>query len=111
MLVKFCVTYLCIALLGSSAARAEARIPPGPAMVVDFDYYPRDEARIHVLEKRLADAIKRSGAGELAETELHVDGNKCSPSTQVISNVELVPPSRTTLEMSEVLADLPSLRV
>lgn len=44
-------------------------------MMVHFDYYPKDRARIRVLEHRLASAITRAGAGELGETEFHVDGN------------------------------------
>ena len=44
-------------------------------MMVHFDYYPKDRARIRVLEKRLESAIKRAGVGELGETEFHIDGN------------------------------------
>ena len=44
-------------------------------MMVHFDYYPEDRARIRVLEQRLESAIKRSGVGELGETEFHIDGN------------------------------------
>jgi len=44
-------------------------------MMVHFDYYPKDQARIHVLERRLETTIKRAGVGELGETEYHVDGN------------------------------------
>jgi hypothetical protein len=40
-----------------------------------FDFYLRDRARIRVLEQRLGSAIKRAGAGELGETEYHLDGN------------------------------------
>jgi hypothetical protein len=44
-------------------------------MMVHFDYYPRDRARIRALEHQLATAIKRAGVGELGETEVHIDGN------------------------------------
>ncbi|AOI61661.1 hypothetical protein [Burkholderia diffusa] len=44
-------------------------------MMVHFDYYPKDRARIRVLEQRLESAIKRAGVGELGETEFHIDGN------------------------------------
>lgn len=44
-------------------------------MMVHFDFYPKDRARIRALEHRLASAIKRAGVGELGETEFHVDGN------------------------------------
>ncbi|AOZ52745.1 hypothetical protein BKX93_05180 [Chromobacterium vaccinii] len=44
-------------------------------MTVRFDYYPQDLARIRALERKLASAIKRARAGELGETELHLDGN------------------------------------
>jgi hypothetical protein len=44
-------------------------------MMVHFDFYPKDRARIRSLEHRLASAIKRARVGELGETEFHVDGN------------------------------------
>jgi len=44
-------------------------------MMVHFDYYPKDRPQIRVLEHRLEGAIKRAGAGELGETEFHIDGN------------------------------------
>lgn len=44
-------------------------------MMVHFDYYPKDRARIRVLERRLEATIKRAGVGELGETEYHIDGN------------------------------------
>ncbi|KLU24027.1 hypothetical protein EOS_17560 [Caballeronia mineralivorans PML1(12)] len=44
-------------------------------MMVHFDFYPKDRARIGVLEHRLESAIKRAGVGELGETEYHIDGN------------------------------------
>lgn len=43
--------------------------------MVHFDYYPKDRPQIHMLEHRLADAIRRARAGELGETEFHLDGN------------------------------------
>ncbi|MFT4438779.1 hypothetical protein [Caballeronia sp. 15715] len=44
-------------------------------MMVHFDYYPKDRQKISALEHRLERAIKRAGAGELGETEFHIDGN------------------------------------
>jgi hypothetical protein len=69
-------TFLCIALFaGSAAASQQSQRPPGPVMMVHFDYYPKDLPQIRALEYRLEGAIKRAGVGELGETELHVDGN------------------------------------
>ena len=62
-------------LVGSVPVAAEQARPAGPAVMVHFDYNPKDKARIHALERRLGGAIKRAGAGELGESELHVDGN------------------------------------
>lgn len=62
-------TVLCIALLAGSAAASEpSQRPPGPVMMVHFDYYPRNLPRIRVLEHRLESAIRRAHAGELGET-------------------------------------------
>ncbi|WP_395068202.1 hypothetical protein [Paraburkholderia silvatlantica] len=72
---KTLATLLCIALAAGSAAAQPAQKPPGPAMMVHFDYYPKERPQIHALEQRLASAIKRANAGELGETELHIDGN------------------------------------
>lgn len=72
---KATATLLCIALAAGSAAAAPAQKPPGPVMMVHFDYYPKDRPQIHALEQRLASAIKRADAGELGETEIHIDGN------------------------------------
>ena len=72
---KATATLLCIALATGSAAAAPAQKPPGPVMMVHFDYYPKDRPQIHALEQRLASAIKRADAGELGETEIHIDGN------------------------------------
>lgn len=72
---KTTATLLCIALAAGSAAAAPAQKPPGPVMMVHFDYYPKDRPQIHALEQRLASAIKRADAGELGETEIHIDGN------------------------------------
>jgi hypothetical protein len=66
---------LTIAALSGSAAANPAQKPPGPAMMVHFDYYPKDRPEIHALEHRLASAIERANAGELGETETHIDGN------------------------------------
>ncbi|MFX1671769.1 hypothetical protein PWR63_05645 [Paraburkholderia sp. A2WS-5] len=69
-------TVLCIALFaGSTGASEPSQRPPGPVMMVHFDYWPRDLPRIRVLEHRLESAIRRAHAGELGETELHLDGN------------------------------------
>jgi len=43
--------------------------------MVHFDYYSKDRPRIHALEQKLASAITRARAGELGESELHIDGN------------------------------------
>jgi len=72
---KTIATLLAIAVTAGSAAAQEAPKPPGPAMMVHFDYYPQDRPRIHALEHLLARAIQRADAGELGETEIHVDGN------------------------------------
>jgi hypothetical protein len=69
------ITFACIALFAGSAASEQLQRPPGPVMMVHFDYYPKDRARIRVLEHRLESAIKRTGVGELGETEYHFDGN------------------------------------
>lgn len=69
------VTFLCTALFAGSAFSAEVPRPPGPVVMVHFDYYPKDFTRIHILEHRLEGAIKRAGVGELGETEFHLDGN------------------------------------
>lgn len=62
-------------LVSSVQAGGEQGRPAGPAVMVHFDYYPKDAARLHALERRLEGAIKRAGAGALGESELHVDGN------------------------------------
>jgi len=72
---KTLATLLGIALAAGSAAAQPAQKPPGPVMMVHFDYYPKDRPQIHALEQRLAGAIKRADAGELGETEIHIDGN------------------------------------
>jgi hypothetical protein len=66
---------LCLALSAGCAASEQPTRPPGPVVRVHFDYYPKDRARIRVLEHRLASAIKDAHVGELGETEFHVDGN------------------------------------
>ncbi|WP_321910221.1 hypothetical protein [Paraburkholderia sp. J11-2] len=72
---KAITALLFIALAAGNAAAEPAQKPPAPAMMVHFDYYPKDRLQIHALEQRLASAIKRADAGELGETEIHVDGN------------------------------------
>jgi hypothetical protein len=68
--------FLCVALLaGNAAALEQSQRPPGPVMMVHFDYYPKDRPQISALEHRLESAIKRANAGELGETEFHIDGN------------------------------------
>ncbi|NTX27953.1 hypothetical protein HT746_12565 [Burkholderia pyrrocinia] len=49
--------------------------PPGPVVMIHFDYDEKDRARLHALERRLDRAVRQAGAGELGETELHRDGN------------------------------------
>ena len=76
MLRRAFVAFLFAALFADcSVASDQADRPPGPVMMVHFDYYPQDMPRIHALERRLESAIKRAGVGELGETEFHLDGN------------------------------------
>ncbi len=63
------------ALLAGNAAADVPPKPPGPVVMVHFDYYDRDNARLLALEQRLDRAVKQAGAGELGETEVHRDGN------------------------------------
>jgi hypothetical protein len=49
--------------------------------MVHFDYYPKDIARIHALERQLAGAIKKAHAGELGETEFQTAICICSGRT------------------------------
>lgn len=63
------------ALLNGSVAAELLPKPPGPVVMVHFDYYEKDQARLHALEHRLDRAVRQAGAGELGETELHRDGN------------------------------------
>jgi hypothetical protein len=75
---KALLAFACFALFVGNAVAEQPSVPKmqaGPAMEVHFAYYPKDRARIRVLEGRLASAIKRAGAGELGETEYHADGN------------------------------------
>lgn len=62
-------------LLAGNAAADVPPKPPGPVVMVHFDYYEKDKARLYALEQRLDRAVRRAGAGELGETELHRDGN------------------------------------
>lgn len=70
-----CAALLGWALLAANAAADVPPKPPGPVVMVHFDYYEKDKARLHALEQRLDRAVKQAGAGELGETELHRDGN------------------------------------
>lgn len=68
------------ALLGFAlfAGGVAAEVPPNllrPVVMVHFDYYEKDLARLHALERRLDRAVRQAGVGELGETELHRDGN------------------------------------
>lgn len=72
---KVLVAFLCAVFSAGSVASSQTDAPPGPVMMVHFDYYPRDRAQIHTLERRLDSAIRRAGVGELGETEYHIDGN------------------------------------
>jgi hypothetical protein len=70
------LTLLAAALVAGNAVAAQApQRPPGPVVMIHFDYYSKDRPQIHALEQRLRSAIKRAGAGELGESELHIDGN------------------------------------
>ncbi|MBX9298435.1 hypothetical protein LQR30_14085 [Chromobacterium piscinae] len=66
---------LLLAFSAAAAAAPPTQKLPEPSITVRFDYYPQDLARIRALERKLASAIKRARAGELGETELHLDGN------------------------------------
>ncbi|KAG8153282.1 hypothetical protein BFF94_012005 [Burkholderia catarinensis] len=65
------------ALLGFACftGNVAAEPPPGPVVMIHFDYDEKNKARLHALEQRLDRAVRRAGAGELGETELHRDGN------------------------------------
>jgi hypothetical protein len=73
--IKVFFTLLCMVFFGAGVASEQPQRPPGPVIMVHFDYYPKDRPRIHGLEQKLASAITRAGAGELGESELHIDGN------------------------------------
>ncbi|MDR0215513.1 MAG: hypothetical protein LBJ15_16130 [Comamonas sp.] len=47
----------------------------GPALSIHFEYNPEEYADVRDLQKQLVKALKKSGAGELDEPELHADGN------------------------------------
>lgn len=70
MLRKAAALVLCTASL-----MAGATSQTGPALTVHFEYLPEDFAHIRAIQGRLARALKRSGAGELDDPELHADGN------------------------------------
>jgi hypothetical protein len=70
------VTLLCVALFAGVTTAAEPDSKPiGPAMMVHFDYYRADLPQVRLLERRLDHAIRQAHAGELGESELHLDGN------------------------------------
>ena len=71
MLKKFAIGLLLLTTL--SITSAETRT--GPAITINFDYRPEDYTYVRALWARLDKALKRSGAGELDEPELHADGN------------------------------------
>ncbi|MCA7950001.1 hypothetical protein LGM43_06930 [Burkholderia seminalis] len=60
--------------VGNVAAQSPQQ-PSRPVVMIHFDYDAKDDARLHALEQRLDRAVRRAGAGELGETELHRDGN------------------------------------
>ncbi|AOR70622.1 hypothetical protein BBJ41_24135 [Burkholderia stabilis] len=64
-----------LALMTGNVAAELPPKPPGPVVMVHFDYDEKDQARLHALERRLDRAVRQAGAGELGETELHRDGN------------------------------------
>ncbi|MEJ8825340.1 hypothetical protein WKW80_25505 [Variovorax humicola] len=72
---KIVVTFLCMALFGGSTALEQSSKPLLPVMMIHFDEYPKDRARIMALENRLRSAIKHADVGELGETEFHIDGS------------------------------------
>ncbi|WP_420212152.1 hypothetical protein ACN8ZM_19930 [Burkholderia aenigmatica] len=72
--IRFAAWLGWVLLAGNAAADVPPK-PPGPVVMVHFDYYEKDKARLHALEQRLDRAVRRAGAGELGETELHRDGN------------------------------------
>ena len=66
---------LCLACCVGNVAAESPPKPPGPVVMIHFDYYEKDKTRLHALEQRLDRAVRQAGAGELGETELHRDGN------------------------------------
>ncbi|EMN5132698.1 hypothetical protein RVV79_005876 [Burkholderia contaminans] len=72
--IRFAAWLGWVLLAGHAAADVSPK-PPGPVVMVHFDYDEKDKARLHALEQRLDRAVKQAGAGELGETELHRDGN------------------------------------
>ncbi|MDR0245262.1 MAG: hypothetical protein LBJ65_26990 [Burkholderia sp.] len=67
--------WLVFALFTGNVAAEVPPKPPGPVVMVHFDYDEKDMTRLHALERRLDRAVRQAGAGELGETELHRDGN------------------------------------
>ncbi|WP_231337649.1 hypothetical protein [Paraburkholderia sprentiae] len=74
---KLFIAFLGMAWFAANAASAQPQAPrpPGPVLMVHFDYYPKDRPDITALEHRLQNAIQRAGVGALGESELHIDGN------------------------------------
>jgi hypothetical protein len=72
---KFFAALILAMVSMSGVLASESHRPPGPAMMVHFDYYPRDLQRVHALERRLDDAMERARVGRMGEAELHADGN------------------------------------
>ncbi|WP_256946739.1 MULTISPECIES: hypothetical protein [Burkholderia] len=73
--IRFAAWLGWVLLAGNATAADVPPKPPGPVVMVHFDYDEKDKARLHALEQRLDRAVKQAGAGELGETELHRDGN------------------------------------
>ncbi|WP_238146046.1 hypothetical protein [Burkholderia gladioli] len=71
---------LSIALLASRALAASpaptaSSTSSAPVVMVHFTFYERELPRLRQLEQALRVQIERAQAGELGETELHLDGN------------------------------------
>ncbi|WP_230684428.1 hypothetical protein [Burkholderia cepacia] len=72
--MRFAALFGLMLFAGHVAAELPTK-PPGPVVMVHFDYDEKDLPRLHALERRLDLAARQAGAGELGETELHRDGN------------------------------------
>ncbi|ABX36180.1 hypothetical protein Daci_3546 [Delftia acidovorans SPH-1] len=65
-----------VALMLCTASLVAVASPQnGPTLSIHFEYNPEEYADVRDLQKQLVKALKRSGAGELDEPELHADGN------------------------------------